>query len=446
MRVTFLGACREVSGSSFLIETAGKKILLDCGFFQGIKYAEERNYAPFAFNPGSVDFVIIGHAHLDHTGRLPKLAKEGFAGKIFATAPSKELCQLVLEDNFKLMTEEAQRDRHKPLYEREDVAKVMELFESPEYNKELEISPGIKLTLKNAGHILGSAITILESEGRRLAYTSDLGNKPSILLNAPETVDFADVVICESTYGGRVHEDLSQRVQKLSQIISTTIANNSVLMIPSFAIERTQELLHDIDQFCTINGCARPEFFLDSPLASKATAVFNKYPNFLNQKMQDDADGDFLGLMRIKITASVEQSKEINDFAAPKIIIAGAGMMNGGRILHHMRRYLPDSNNTLLVVGYQANGTLGRRIIDGAKEIRIFGQNVEVRANIVKIGSYSAHADLPQLIEWLAQIKELKKAFIVHGEVDQSLALAKSIDKKLKVEVHVPKVGESYDL
>ena len=446
MRLSFLGACREVSGSSFLIETCGKKILLDCGFFQGIEYAEERNYAPFNFDPRSIDIVVIGHAHLDHTGRLPKLAKGGFSGKIYSTAPTRELAQLVLEDNFKLMTEEAERDRHEPLYEGDNVAKVMELFESLEYDKLLEISPGINLTLKNAGHILGSAITLIESEGKRLVYTSDLGNKPSILLNAPETVNLADVVICESTYGGRVHEDISKRVQKLSQIISTTVNNNSVLMIPSFAIERTQELLHDIDQFCTINGCTRPEFFLDSPLASKATAVFNKYPNFLNQKMQEAAKGDFLGLMRIKITASVEESKGINDFPAPKIIIAGAGMMNGGRILHHLMRYLPDSNNTLLIIGYQANGTLGRRIIDGAKQIRIFGKNVPVCANIVKIGSYSAHADMPQLIDWLAQIKKLKKAFIVHGDADQSLALAKSIDEKLKVDAIVPQTGESYEI
>jgi len=317
MRLTLLGACREVSGSSFLIETEGKKILLDCGFFQGIEYAEERNYAPFSFNPKSIDFVIIGHAHLDHTGRLPKLVRDGFAGRIYATAPTKELSQLVLEDNFKLMSEEAERDNHVPLYSQDHVEKVMSLFESVEYDKVLEISSGIKLTLKNAGHILGSAITLIDSEDRRLVYTSDLGNEPSILLNTPATVNFADVVICESTYGGRVHEDISKRVQKLSQIISTTINNNSVLMIPSFAIERTQELLHDIDQFCTINGCTRPEFFLDSPLASKATVVFNKYPNFLNKKMQDTARGDFLGLMRIKITASVEESKGINEFPAP---------------------------------------------------------------------------------------------------------------------------------
>ena len=446
MRLTLLGACREVSGSSFLIETEGKKILLDCGFFQGIEYAEERNYAPFSFNPKSIDFVIIGHAHLDHTGRLPKLVRDGFAGRIYATAPTKELSQLVLEDNFKLMSEEAERDNHVPLYSQDHVEKVMSLFESVEYDKVLEISSGIKLTLKNAGHILGSAITLIDSEDRRLVYTSDLGNEPSILLNTPATVNFADVVICESTYGGRVHEDISKRVQKLSQIISTTINNNSVLMIPSFAIERTQELLHDIDQFCTINGCTRPEFFLDSPLASKATVVFNKYPNFLNKKMQDTARGDFLGLMRIKITASVEESKGINEFPAPKIIIAGAGMMNGGRMLHHMMRYLPDSNNTLLVIGYQAKGTLGRRIIDGAKEIRIFGKNVPVCADVVKIGSYSAHADMPQLINWLAQIKELKKAFIVHGETEQSLALAKNIDEKLKIDAVVPQIGESYEL
>lgn len=447
MRISFYGASREVTGSNFLLEAKGKKILLDCGIFQGSRDSERLNYENLPYDAKQLDFVIVGHAHLDHTGRLPRLVKAGFTGKIFSTAPTKELARLVLEDNYKLMSEEAQRDNHKPLYDLDDLEETIQLFESLAWGQSLEISPGLKITLKNAGHILGSSTCLIEVDGKRIVYTSDLGNQPCELLNPPDVYDESDYLICESTYGGRIHEDPAKRVQLISEIISSTVSKNAVLMIPSFAIERTQELLHDIDKFCDRQGCLKPTFFLDSPLASKVTSVFKKYPEYLSEKLKsENPDNDFFGLGRVKITLTVDESKAINDAPCPKIIIAGSGMMNGGRILHHMRRYLSDENNTLLVVGYQARGSLGRRIIDGEQKIRIFGETVAVRANVKKIGSYSAHADMSQIIDWVSKIHSLKKVFIVHGESDQSLALAKGLNSKLDLETVVPQKGESYEI
>ena len=309
MRISFYGACREVTGSNFLLEVAGKKILLDCGIFQGSKFAEERNFELFAYNPREIDFVILGHAHLDHSGRLPKLVKDGFCGRIYATAPTKELTKLVLEDSEKLAQEEAKREHHKPFFSQEDIDRVMGLFEAIPYEETIEISEQIKLTLKNAGHILGSAVTVIESEDKKIVYTSDLGNVPSQLLDPPSLILDATYVICEATYGGRTHEDLLKREQKLAGIINETVAQNGVLMIPTFAIERTQELLHDIEHFCAVGQCEKPTFYLDSPLATKVTKVFEKYPEYLSKTLnQFHKNEDFFGLERLKITQTVEES------------------------------------------------------------------------------------------------------------------------------------------
>lgn len=434
-----------MTGSNFLLEASGHKILLDCGFFQGSRVAEERNYAPFPYDPKTVDALIICHAHLDHVGRIPKLARDGFAGRIYSTGPTKELALYVMEDNAKLMREEAKRDNHPPLYLNEDIERAMELFEATGYNEPLEILPGVRLTFKNAGHILGSAVAVIEAEGKTLAYTSDLGNSPSQLLDPPEKIGKADIVVCESTYGGRVHEDSEKRQNKLSQIIQGTIAQNGVLMIPAFAIERTQELLHDIEHFCQVGNCMVPTFYLDSPLAEKITRVFAKYPEYLSDNLTK-SHKDIFGLARLKITTTVEQSKEINTAAAPKIIIAGSGMLNGGRILYHLQNYIEDGKNTLLIVGFQATGTLGRRLLDGDKEIKIFGKKYKVGARILAIGSYSAHADAPQLVNWIESISDVKKLFLVHGEGNQASALAKSIKEKLNIEVQIPQQGEEYAL
>src|SRR3989344_4350100 len=260
MTISFHGASREVTGANILLEASGKKIILDCGLFQGYKLAEERNYSPFAYTPGTIDAVVVCHAHLDHVGRLPKLVRDGFSGKIFSTAPTKELTYLVVADNEKLTREEAKRDNHPPLYKKKEIEEVMNLFTTISYNEQIEITQGISLVLKNAGHILGSAIAEIEAEGKKIAYTSDLGNTPSELLDPPEFIEEADFVICESTYGGRVHENRNERQQKLAKILNTIITGKGVLMIPSFAIERTQELLHDIDHFCQIENCQKPSF------------------------------------------------------------------------------------------------------------------------------------------------------------------------------------------
>ncbi len=446
MKVIFYGACREVTGSNILIEAAGKKILLDCGFFQGSKLNEERNWQPFAYNPTTIDFVVVCHAHLDHVGRLPKLFAEGFRGKIFATAPTIELAHLVMTDNEKLMNEESRRGGLKPLYGPGDVSGVIGLFEATAYDKTLEIWPGIKLTLRNAGHILGSSFAQIEADGQKLIYSSDLGNAPSALLDPPEDVTEADYLICESTYGGRVHEDISKRHEKLNSIIDGTVAQNGVLLIPTFAIERTQELLHDIMYFCQEANCTIPNFYLDSPLAEKVTSVFEKYPEFLNARLRNANKSDIFGLERIKMTSSAEQSKQIDSAPKPKVIIAGSGMMNGGRILFHLQNYIEEMENTLLIVGYQAAGTLGRRLLDGDKKVRIFGKSYEVRAKVLAIGSYSAHADNPQIMAWISKMKNLKKVFLVHGETSQAMILTSDLHKKLGLEAIMPQTGEEYIL
>ena len=445
MLLSFHGACREVTGSNILLETDKAKILLDCGFFQGYKFAEERNYSPFAYIPSTIDAVVLCHAHLDHVGRLPKLVRDGFSGKIYSTAPTKELTYLVCEDNEKLMREESQRDNHAPLYTKKEIEEVMNLFTTISYNEKLEIVQGVSLTFENAGHILGSAVCIIEAENKKLVYTSDLGNTPSQLLDPPENITFADYVICESTYGGQIHEDATQRFKKLATILNSTIKNKGVLMIPTFAIERTQELLHDIDHFCTVENCEKPQFYLDSPLAEKVTRVFEKYPEYLNNVVRrEHKDSDFFGKYLVKMTTTVDQSKSIREHSNPKVVIAGSGMMNGGRILFHLIDYIGDQKNTLLVIGYQAFGTLGRKLLDGEHKIRVLGRNLSVGAKIEAIGSYSAHADSIQIINWLNNISGLKKIFLVHGESDQQLALAKKIKMELGIFSEIPQMGESY--
>jgi len=447
VRLTFLGATREVTGSSILLEASGKKVLLDCGLFQGTRMSEERNYSPFPFRASEIDFVIVCHAHLDHTGRLPKLAREGFTGKVFATAPTRELTQLVLEDSEKLMEEKAERENILPLYKIEDVSRILDQFETLSYEQTVEISPEIKITLKNAGHILGSAVAFVESRGVRLAYTSDLGNVPSLLLNPPAHIDNADYIICESTYGGRVHEDVKSRRLKLAEVINNTISQNGILMIPSFAIERTQELLHDIEDFCSVSGCDRPTFYLDSPLAQKVTAVFGKYPEYMSATLQKNhKNRNFFGLERIHFSNSVDESKQLELAPNPKVIIAGSGMMNGGRILHHLLNFASDGKNSILILGYQAQGTLGRRIFEGNREVRIYGKKVIVNAQIKSIGSYSAHADMPQIVDWLSYSKNVKTIFLTHGEVDQQLTLSSTIKSELGKQVIIPQMGESHDL
>jgi metallo-beta-lactamase family protein len=452
-KLTFYGACEEVTGSNFLLEIGQYKILVECGLFQGGKFAEDKNYEPFPYAPTGIDAVVLTHAHLDHSGRIPKLVKEGFTGKIYATPATRDFCEILWEDSHHLIEEEADEHGHPVLYDEEDIDLALKKFEDIEYQTEIEILPGVKLILRDAGHILGSAtadISWTNEKGikENIVFTGDLGNPPVPLLRPTEYIDKANYVVCESTYGGRIHEDWHTRRVYLHQAIEEIIRSKGVLMMPAFAMERAQELLYELNDFIESKRLPKIPIYLDAPLADAATQIYKKYVRYYNVEAQYLVSrGEFVfEFPGLSITKSVEDSKAINSVPAPKVIIAGSGMMNGGRILHHATRYLPDPNSLLLIVGYQAKGTLGRKIYDGEKVVKIFGENIPVNCHIKAIGAFSAHPDLRKTIAWLANIENPKQVFLVHGESDQMSTLAEAIKNKLGAKAVVAKLNQCISL
>lgn len=464
MRLTFHGGAMSVTGANYLLEQGSLKILVDCGLFQGFKYAESLNYEKFSYNPAEIDYVFITHSHTDHIGRLPKLYKEGFRGKIFVVEPTKELMRRAFPDNWGHMAEEAKNDNHDPLYTEDDIGGVMGLIEGVPYHQKIELrNPVSKLengvsvsaTLFDAGHILGSAITCFEysesGETKKIYFTGDLGNSPSLLLPDKEFVNDADYVVIESAYGSRVHENRQERSDILKEVVQYVVRNKGALMIPSFAVERTQEILFELHKLFGAEEILSVPVFVDSPLANKMTEVYARFENYLNKEARSftSAGKNIFIFPSLRETRSVEESKNINDVPAPKIIIAGSGMSNGGRILHHERRYLPDPHSAIVFVGYQVEGSLGRKILDGQPEVNIFGEPVQVKCLVKGIGAYSAHADQIALVEWTRQAseaKKLKKVFVVQGEESSAHALSDIIKSRVHVEAIVPKQGESFSL
>lgn len=447
--ILFYGGAREVTGSMFLVVAkSGKRILVDCGLIQGPAPSEKRNYEPFDFDPASIDAVLVTHAHLDHVGRLPKLVKEGFKGPVIVTSATADLMHLVLIDAQALMEEEAARDGLPPLYQVEDINRLMQLVERLDYGV-TTTTHGITIRLLDAGHILGSSIIEIINDGKNFVFSGDLGNPGTPILRDTQVPTQADLVVMESTYGGRVHEPVGERENILRQTIIETIRRSGVLMIPAFAIERTQEILYELNQLQSEGKIPKLPIFLDSPLAINATTVFERYSQYWNRESQVlKANGDdFFRFPGLKKTITVEQSKQINNVAPPKVIIAGSGMMEGGRILHHLSRYLPNERCTLLVVGYQARETLGRELLDGASRVKIHNEWVNVRAQIKPIGAYSAHADGPQLVAWLSKFKQKPKhVYLVHGENEEMTILAENIKKQLNIEVSMPEKGEGVEV
>jgi len=431
------------------------RVLVDCGLFQGSKYAEELNYSDFKYDPKSIDCVFLTHSHTDHIGRLPKLYKDGFRGKVYATKPTRDLMARAFPDNWKLTAEEAEKDGHEPLYEIKDIEAAMELVESVDYHQKIKISDDIAATFFNAGHILGSAILCFEwnsrsdlPEAKKIYFTGDLGNSPSLLLPDKEFVEDADYVVVESAYGSRVHEDVDQRSQIFREVVEHIIHSKGTLMIPSFAIERTQEMLFEINRLLDTGVISQLPVFIDSPLAVKMTEVYSKYPSYLKKEAQKFG-GNIFSFPGLRHTETAADSKKINDAPSPKIIIAGSGMSNGGRILHHERRYLSDPNSAIVFVGYQAEGSLGRKILDGVSEVKIFGEDIPVRCLVKGIGGYSAHADQLALTEWVCkagEAKKLKKVFVVQGEESSAGVLAEVIKRRIHVKAVVPKPEEEFVL
>ncbi|KKQ23396.1 MAG: RNA-metabolising metallo-beta-lactamase [Candidatus Wolfebacteria bacterium GW2011_GWC1_37_10] len=449
MKLTFYGAARMVTGANYLLEGRKTKILIDCGLCQGGSFCDKRNFEPFPYNPKEIDAVLITHSHIDHTGRLPLLYKAGFGGKIFSTRPTKEFSEHLLIDSEHILNKE---NNSQELYSLEDIDKTMELWDGVRYREKFKIKE-FEIEFFDAGHILGSSFIKVSSEdGKSIVFSGDLGNVATPIVKDTEIIPEADYAVIESTYGNRIHEDLEIRKDLLENIAEETIKARGVLLIPAFAMERTQELLYELNELAENGRIPKAPIFIDSPLAIKLTAVYKKYsqnPDYYDKESLDlmkggDAIFDFPGL---KFTLTTEQSKEINDVAAPKIIIAGSGMSQGGRILHHEVRYLPDKKSAILFIGYQANGSLGRQILNGAKKVKILGQEVEVNCKIKNISGYSAHADQKKLVDWLRPARRnLKKVFVVQGEEDQSIPLAQKIIDELAVEAEVPLRGDSFEL
>ena len=447
-KLTFYGAARTVTGSNFLLETPKARILVDCGMRQGDRLADRDNKAPFAYDPKTIDAVLITHAHIDHIGMLPKLVRSGFRGPIYATAPTAAFAEILLEDSGRILAGEAREAHEDPIYEKHDVEQTIRQFRPVAYHEKQRVATGLGAEFYDAGHVLGSSFIVVSYGKKKFAFSGDLGNSPTPLLRNLETLPEVDAVVMESTYGDRIHEDKARRTEKLKEALSRSIAENGTLLIASFAFERAQELLAEINEMVEHENMPPAKYFLDSPLAIKATAIYQRFPNLYNAEAQEHiVEGDipfrFPGLT---FARSSRDSKAINDVSPPKVIIASSGMLTGGRILHHARRILPNPKSTLLIVGYQAAGTLGRRLLGRPKRVTIFGQSVPVRCHIKAIGGYSAHADSERLLTWVGSGKP-KKVYLVHGEEAAALALADTIrDEHHNIEVTVPTKGETVSL
>ena len=449
MKLHFHGAAQMVTGSNYLLETNNTKILIDCGMFQGAQHVENRNYEKFPFNPKEIDYLLVTHAHIDHTGRIPKLYKDGFRGKILTTEPTKDFTYIMLEDSQGILKKEARHLGQKPLYEIADVQESLKLIKSIDYGKKISLGKGISCRFRDAGHILGSALIEIWAENKKLVFSGDLGNQPVPLLKPPELIDEADYIIIESTYGDRIHENKRKRRNLLENVIEDTIAKGGTLMIPAFALERTQELLYELNGLVENHRIPKVPVFVDSPLAIKALEVYKKHPKYYNKKATYliESGDDLFKFPGLILTRKTNESKQINNVKPPKVIIAGSGMSTGGRILHHEIRYLPDPNSCLLIVSYQVAGSLGRRVLDGAKEVKIFREMIPVRAEVRAIGAYSSHADQQDIHKWLSRFKKpVKKIFVTHGEEGPALSLIQFIKDHLGIEALAPMLDDVVEL
>ncbi|MFA5166173.1 MAG: MBL fold metallo-hydrolase [Candidatus Paceibacterota bacterium] len=454
MKISFHGAAKTVTGSCALVEANGIKFLVDCGLFQGIEFATDENLKPFGFEPKEISFVLLTHAHADHSGRLPRLFSEGFSGKVYCTPPTKELAEITFLDSAKIIAEEARTKNIKPLFTAEDIGGLLENFETKEYGRSFRPEGRIEVVMRNAGHILGSAVIeiLIEEEGKKkkIVFSGDLGNSPVPLVKDTDIISGADYVVCEATYGGRIHEAPELRSLILKEAIEESIARGGTLMLPVFSLERSQEILYELNFMVEAHQLPKVKMFLDSPLAIKAVDIYRKYEDWFDEEAQKKLkkDDDLFAFRGLEYTPSPEESKKINETKPPKVILAGSGMCNGGRILYHLKKYLPDSNNFLLIVSFQAEGTLGRELMEGAQTVNINGEEVKVRAKVKAVGAYSSHADQPRLLHWLKQMQTPKpqQVFINHGEEKGQLMLQDGIKEKLGIESQIVERAVVYDI
>jgi len=466
MKLTFYGATREVTGSMHLLEINGSRILLDCGLYQGHRADTYERNLNFPFDPASIDALVLSHAHIDHSGNIPNLVKKGFNGPIWATAATRSLCTAMLRDSGHIQEDDAEYLNKKrkrkglppidPLYTIEDAVRSLENFIGVPFHRPIPVAPGVKLTFVNAGHILGASHVVLdlEEKGRKLklVFSGDIGRPHQPIIKPPEPPQGADVLISESTYGDRLHEKPDDAKRKLRRTILETYHRGGKVIIPSFAVGRTQEIVYALHQLMEARKIPQIPIFVDSPLAVDVTEIFRLHPECYNHEVRQFLEAtderDPFGFSRMTYIRSVDKSKELNFLKEPAVIISASGMCETGRILHHLKNNIENPNNTILFVGFQAEGTLGRRILDGAPEARIFGEMYKVRARIESINGYSAHADKNELASWLQAVgpKRLQRMFVVHGEEEAAKAFADTARHLGVRDVQIPVRGQSFEL
>ena len=473
MKITFLGATKMVTGSNFLVEGAGKKFLVDCGMYQGGDRDEMQNHEPFAYDVNEIDFMLLTHAHIDHSGRIPKLYKEGYRNPVITTKATRDLCSIMLPDSGHIQEQEIEwRNRKRkregkeplpPLYTAQDGIDTMEIFKPVNYDEIIEIDPNIYVRFNDAGHMLGSAIIEIwvKEEGKetKAVFTGDLGNNDIPLLSSPTMIETADYLVMESTYGGRLHMRNDDKANLFLNIVSETLDKGGTVVIPSFAVGRTQEILYELNnlkdtqegedfkkKYATL---MKAPVYVDSPLAISATEIFKENANLFDEETQaviesGDNPLEFPGL---QFTRTADESKALNEKNESSIIISASGMCEVGRIKHHLKHHLWDPNSTILFVGYQAPGTLGRRIVDGEKRVKIFGEEIAVNARIEYIEGYSGHADQEWLMNFVYSfITKPKHIFLVHGEPTGQEILKSKIVDEIGLPVTIPEYGQTYTL
>ncbi len=444
LKITFCSGAGSVTGANFLIEGEGKKFLVDCGLEQGTSVADQTNWSSFSYDPGEIDILFITHAHIDHIGRIPKLIQEGFKGRIISTDATFELVRPMLEDTIRILSHE--NDEIKAMYTEGNVDKAISLWEGVPYHQNINIDHGFKMQFLDSGHILGSAMLEIIYNEKKIVFTGDLGNSPSPLLRDTEKISGVDYLIMESVYGDRNHLDRDVRRKRLEAVIEDNYSRKGTLIIPTFSLERSQELLYELNDFVENKRIPQMPVFFDSPLAIRLTSVYTKFSKYFNEEAKQvvDSGDNIFKFPGMKSTPETEDSKAILHAPNPKIIIAGSGMSNGGRILHHEKNYLPDPNNTILLTGYQAYGTLGRHIMEGANEVKINGEIVPVRAKIEQIDGYSGHKDSDHLVDFVEQTTDtLKGVYVVMGEPKSSLFLVQKLRDYLGVDAYAPAQGDS---
>lgn len=464
-KLKFLGAAQNVTGSRYLVEANGKRLLIDCGLYQEREF-RSRNWEPFPVPPDSIDAVLLTHAHLDHCGYLPKLVKEGFNGEIICTDATADIAKMVLLDSAHIQVEDAKykAKRHKkegrkgpypevPLYNTEDAEATLPYFAPIELEKPIHLGDGIEAIFHEAGHILGSSNIELRIKQngvvRKILFSGDIGRWDTPILEDPTLFKEADYILMESTYGNRLHDDRSGIENLLADIINETDRRGGNIVIPSFAVERSQEVIYYLNNLVMANKIPHLLIFLDSPMAIKVTKIFNEHPELFDEEMQQlvQADDSPFNLPRLKMTSSVQESKAINHVRGTVIIIAGSGMCTGGRIKHHLATNISRPESTILFVGYQAKGTLGRRIVEGDPEVRILGRYFPVKARVEQMHGFSAHADKNELMRWLSGLeKPPKHLFVTHGESEVANEFAQMIREKKGWQVSVPSYQDEVEL